>query len=99
MDEHRAGWLASGRPRRAGRTGSVTFHKITVLSPLPVARVRPSGENATESTTEPGPYSGSPRGAGRARSVTSQMSLPVVRMCPSGENASDLTGPPLVVSG
>ncbi len=41
-------WPVRGCPSRCGRAGSVTSHRITVLSPLAVARVRPSGANATD---------------------------------------------------
>jgi hypothetical protein len=49
-----------GGATRVGLLGSVTFHKITLLSRLPLASVRPSGENATEYTSALCPVKGWP---------------------------------------
>jgi hypothetical protein len=44
-------WPVRGLPIRRGRVGSVTSHRITVLSALlPAARVCPSAVNATDDT-------------------------------------------------
>ena len=82
--------------KRMGRVGSVTFHSRTVWSALPVARVCPSGLNATETTAGRCPISW-PSGMGWAGSVTFHSrtvlsALPVARVCPSGANATDKTG-------
>ena len=44
----RVGVAGQGWPSGLGWAGSVTFHNRTVWSALPVARVCPSGLNATE---------------------------------------------------
>lgn len=47
---HRIGGTGEGLLRRCGWLGSLTSQSSTVLSAPPVARMRPSGENVTEST-------------------------------------------------
>ena len=80
-------------------------HSRTVSSSvLAVARVRPSGEKATEDTGPVWSVRGWPRGWGVVGSLSSHSrtvpSLPTVaRMCPSGENASDNTALLLALRG
>ena len=64
-------WPVRGDPSRCGRVGSRTSHKITDLSSLPVARVCPSGANATAYTASVWPVRGDPIRCGRAGSRTS----------------------------
>src|SRR5215475_6760968 len=74
-------------------------HTWTVPSPLPAARVSPSGLNATEST---GPAESVSRaaevgevrqlhGAGNSHNQT-PLALPAARVAPSRLNATELTG-------
>ena len=75
---------------RRGWFGSVRSHRMTVSSLLAVARVRPSGDHATEATLSVWPVRGSPRRRGwsglvRSHSRTVLSSLAVARVCPSGE--------------
>ena len=63
--------------------GSVRFHSRTVWSALPVARVCPSGLNATALTRLVWPVR-SAGGMFHRRAVWSV--LPVARVCPSGLN-------------
>ena len=84
---------SAGRPGGAGRVGSVTSHSSTVLSSLAVARVCPSGANATASPRRCGRSAGRPGGVGRVGSLTSHSStvlsaLAVARVRPSGANAT-----------
>ena len=66
-------WPVSGSPSRRGRAGSVTSHSSTVLSPLAVARVCPSGR--TPPLHRAGVAGqGSPSRRGWAGSVTSHSS-------------------------
>jgi hypothetical protein len=53
-----------------GYAGVVTFHNRTVLSKPPVARVCPSGVNATAMTELAWPVKGGPSDVGWAGSVT-----------------------------
>ena len=55
-----------GCPIGVARSGSVTFHSQIAPSPLPAARVCPSGLNATEPTLLVGPVSGCPISVARA---------------------------------
>src|SRR5437763_1014471 len=76
----------------------VRSHRVTVLSRLPVARMRPSGEKATALTTSVWPVRGWPRRRGWLRSVTSQRMmvrspLAVAKVRPSGENTTEVTQP------
>src|SRR6478752_1530217 len=74
-------------------------HSCTVPSPLPAARVSPSGLNTTELTAPAGPLSraaevGEVRqlhGVGRPHNQTPS-ALPAARVAPSGLNATELTG-------
>src|SRR2546421_11486586 len=71
-------------------------HNRTVWSVLPLARVWPSGLNATERMGLVWPVRGWPRGVGWAGSVTfhnrTVLSLLLVaRVCPSGLNATEVT--------
>jgi hypothetical protein len=66
------------------------------LSLLALAKVRPSGENATLMTTSVSPVRGWPSGWGRFRSLKShnltvRSTLAVARVRPSGLNATDST--------
>src|SRR4051812_47961705 len=73
--------------------GSATLHNRTVWSPLAVARVRPSGLNATDFTASVWPVRvlrGCPLGTSHNRTVRSL--LAVARVRPSGLNATDHTG-------
>jgi len=81
-----------------GRVGSAMFHSWIVLSPLPVARVRPSGLKATEETPSC-PIRGWTGGMGWAGSVTfhnssSPSMLPKASVRPSGLNVTDVTTAP-----
>src|SRR5262249_7533436 len=69
-------------------------HKRTVLSGEPVARVLPSGENATEETASSCPARvrcAAPSAALQVRALRS--SEAVATVCPSGEKATLLTSP------
>ena len=79
-----------GCPIWVGWAGSVTFHSQIVPSPLPAARVCPSGLNATEPTLPVGPVR---TVDGRFHSRIVPSSLPAARVCPSGLNATEQTGP------
>ena len=75
-----------------------------VPSALPLASVRPSGLNATESTAAVLPVRGWPSGLGRAGSATSHSRtvpsrLPLASVCPSGLNATESTAPTPLVRG
>ena len=89
--------LVRGWPSGRGCAGSATFHSRTVPSTLPLARVRPSGLNATAKTGASLPLvRGWPSGRGCAGSVTFHSrtvpsSLPLARVRPSGLNATALT--------
>ena len=79
---------------RCGRVGSRISHRITVWSSLPVARVCPSGANATDYTALGVAGQGCPIRCGRVGSRTSHKitvssPLPVARVCPSGANATE----------
>src|SRR5262245_12204626 len=79
-----------------GDTTSVMSQRIVVPSSLPVARVSPSGENATELTQSVWPSKGGPSTVGVAGSVMSHRiavpaSVPIARVRPSGENATEFT--------
>src|SRR6476619_3261327 len=73
----------------------VIYHSRIAASPLPLARVVPSGLNATD-WTAPVWSSGSPMGwwvaTSHSRSVSS-LALPLARVVPSGLNATDATYP------
>ena len=60
---HVSVWPVSGSPSRRGRAGSVRSHSSTVRSSLAVARVRPSGANATGTHSRCGRSAGRPAGA------------------------------------
>src|SRR5918998_279131 len=82
--------FAYGRGNRA--QAGVISHRTTVLSRLPVARVRPSGE-ITNAVTQAGPVRARPRRRGWLRLVRSHKvmlwsSLTVASVRPSGENAA-----------
>ena len=68
-----------------------TSHSRTVPSPLPLARVLPSGLNATESTGPVWPVSGPPIGrpVATSHSRTVPSALPLARVLPSGLNATE----------
>ena len=76
-----------------------------MLSSLPVARVCPSGANATDDTAPVWPVSGSPEpaaagsGPRRPTACTVWSALPVARVCPSGANATAYTASVWPVSG
>ena len=91
-------WPVSGAP--IGRW-LATSHSRTVLSPLPLARVLPSGLNATEKTLPVWPVSGAPTGRWLAtsHSRTVLSSLPLARVLPSGLNATESTVSVWPVSG
>ena len=59
-----AGVAGQGGPGGPGCAGSVRFHNRTVSSPLPEARVCPSGLNATLDTGKVWPIRGWPSGPG-----------------------------------
>src|SRR5437764_1069158 len=89
-------WPVRGGPKEVGLVGLTTFHNRTVMSLLPLARVCPSGLNATELTTSVWPVRGGPRGVGWAGPVTFHnrtvwLVLPLARVCPSGLNTTELT--------
>ena len=95
---------SAGGPSGCGRVGSRTSHKITVSSSLPVARVCPSGANATDAHGVGVAGQRVADGCGRAGSPTSHKitvlsPLPVARVCPSGANATEHTAPVWPVSG
>lgn len=46
-----SGWPVSSWPKARARAGSATSHRRTAWSSPPLARVRPSGANATEVTS------------------------------------------------
>ena len=94
-----AGRAGEGLADLYGVRGVVTFHSHTLSSPLPAARVRPSGLNATDlrRTCRPsGPVSSWPICTGCAglatfHSHTLSSALPAARVRPSGLNATELT--------
>ena len=68
-----------------------TSHNRTVPSPLPVARVLPSGLNATESTAPVWPVRGFLlwRWVATSHNRTVPSPLPLARVLPSGLNATE----------
>ena len=70
-------------------------------SPLPLARVLPSGLNATELTFPAWPVRGLPicRRVAAFHSRTVPSSLPLARVLPSGLNATELTTPGVAGEG
>ena len=70
-----------------------TSHNRTVPSSLPVARVLPSGLNATDQTAPACAVRGLPiwRWVATSHNRTVPSSLPVARVLPSGLNATDQT--------
>ena len=68
-----------------------TSHNRTVPSSPPLARVLPSGLNATDKTWPVWPVRGSPAGwpVATSHSRTVPSSLPLARVLPSGLNATD----------
>ena len=78
-----------------------TSHSRTVPSSLPLARVLPSGLNATEQTASVWPVSGLPIGwpVATSHNRTVPSSLPLARVLPSGLNATETTLPVWPVSG
>src|SRR5215467_7418420 len=71
-------------------------HNRTVASPLPLARVLPSGLNATELTNPSGPVRGPPIGwrVATFHNTIVVSPKPVARVVLSGLNATDQTPPP-----
>src|SRR5271165_3748925 len=84
------------------RSGLATFHSQTVPSPLPAARVCPSGLNATEVTPSLGPARVCPFSVAWEALLTFHSQIlagpppafqvvPAARVCPSGLNATEVT--------
>ena len=74
--------------------GVATSHNRTVPSASPVARVLPSGLNATQST-EPVLLRERPIGwrVGTSHNCTVSSAAPLARVLPSGLNATESTAP------
>jgi hypothetical protein len=79
----------------------VVFHKRTVWSSLPLARVEPLGLNATLVTASVWPVSGGSRGCWVVvfHNRTEPSAMPAARIEPSGFNATLETSSEVVITG